>query len=134
MIFNRALKAAHFTVNDAWVMFRVNRTPIRTGEGECDCLALIDAHSGYLFTITLLRLPDPGFNKAQARSVLSELAAKANARAKPLFISDEWDLPNLQSEAARQEMDVQRVPDALLRPLIADARDSFAHRFSPRAH
>jgi predicted short-subunit dehydrogenase-like oxidoreductase (DUF2520 family) len=119
-----------FHVNEAWIAFKVNDTPIRTeSDGDYNCLALMDAASCFILTSTLVAANEVEASKMQARRVLKEGRAHKQELPKTLFIPSEQPAHNLALEAERQKVAVVRVPEDQLLVFIGEAREAFKEHF-----
>ena len=68
-----------FQVNEAWIVFQLNETPIHTAqEGSFNCLCLMDAASCFLLGSELIPSAQEEPSQAQARHMLT--AARARRR------------------------------------------------------
>jgi hypothetical protein len=57
------LHPSQFEVNEAWILFRLNRAPVQTElEGDFNCIALMDAASCFILSSELIAITavEPG--------------------------------------------------------------------------
>ena len=124
------LHPSQFQVNEAWIAFRLNDVPIRTGvDGDFNCIALMDAASCFLLTSTLVSIDSADQSKLEARRMLKEARAHKQEWPKTLFIPSEHPANSLALEAERQKVTVVRVPENQLLPFISDARKGLKEHF-----
>lgn len=119
-----------FTVNDAWIGFRLNDAPIVTErDGDFDCLALMDAASCYIIGMETYSARATGPSKVESRRLLQQGHGRAGTWPSKLFIT-EGQIPDaLCQEAARLNIEVVIVQDDELLVFIGEARDEFTKRF-----
>jgi hypothetical protein len=115
-----------FTVNEAWIAFKVNASPIRTErDGDFNLIALMDAASCFLLGSTLVPVEAAEPSKVAVRTLLKEAKAHKRQLPKTLFVPEDQFSRILPAEAARQGIAVVRVPEERLLVFIGDARASF---------
>ncbi|CAE6746058.1 MAG: hypothetical protein H8K06_06725 [Nitrospira sp.] len=119
-----------FTVNDAWIGFRLNDAPIVTErDGDFDCLALMDAASCYIVGMETYSARATGPSKVESRRLLQQGHGRAGTWPSKLFVA-EGQIPDaLCQEAARLNIEVVIVPEDDLLVFIGDACDGFKERF-----
>ena len=129
------LSPSHFKVDDAWVLFRLNKSPVRAGdEGAFDVVTLMDAASGCELWRELLPLGARESWDAQARRLL-ETAIRLNKKRFPkAILATKGVLADfIRSEAVRRGIRVKSVPLYELGEITAECRHAFARRLE-RAH
>ena len=68
------LHPQQFEVNEAWIAFRLNGTPVRTErDGDFNCIALMDAASCFLLGSQFIPVTAPEPTRAQFRSLFHDL-------------------------------------------------------------
>lgn len=119
-----------FTVNDAWIGFRLNDAALVTErDGDFDCLALMDAASCSIVGMEMYSARATGPSKAESRRLLQQGQGRAGTLPSKLFVA-EGQIPDaLCQEAARLTIDVVIVPEDELLVFIGDARGGFKERF-----
>jgi len=119
-----------FTVNDAWIAFRLNDAPIVTErDGDFDCLALMAAASCYMLGMELYPAGATGPSAPASRGLLQQGHDHAGAWPPKLFVVEGQVPGALCQEAARLNIEVVTVPEAELLVFIGDARDGFKEQF-----
>lgn len=115
-----------FYVNEAWIAFQLNDAPIRTGlDGNFNCIALMDAASCFILTLTLVLANDADPSKFEAKLLLKDAYAHAQVMPKTFYIPSDMPANSLALEAERQKITVVRVPEHQLLHLIGEAREGF---------
>lgn len=124
------LHPQHFEVNEAWIAFRLNGTPVRTErDGDFNCIALMDAASCFILSSQFVPVTAPEPTRAQFRALLKNAERHKQQLPGTLFIARE-DIADLMTrEATHQNIEVVRVPESELLVFIAEARQGFAERF-----
>jgi hypothetical protein len=115
-----------FQVNEAWIVFQLNETPIHTEqEGSFNCLCLMDAASCFLLVSELVPSAQEEPSQMQARHMLTAAWAKKEEFPKTLFMSTGRFPGAMKSEAERLGMAVVSAPEDQLRVFIGEARDGY---------
>ncbi len=124
------LHPKQFEVNEAWIAFRLNGTPVRTQrDGDFNCLALMDAASCFILGSEFIPVTAAEPTRAQFRRLLKNAQHHKNELPKTLFIAHE-DIADLMTrEATHQKIDVVRVAERELLIFIGEVRQGFAERF-----
>ncbi len=124
------LHPQQFEVNEAWIAFRLNSTPVRTErDGDFNCIALMDAASCFILGSQFISVTAPEPTRAQFRSLLESAQHHKHELPRTLLIARE-DIADLMThEATHQNIDVVRVPESELLVFIGEAREGFAQRF-----
>jgi len=124
------LHPKQFKVNEAWIAFRLNGTPVRTErDGDFNCIALMDAASCFILGSEFIPVAAVEPTRTQFRRLLENARRHKDQLPKTLFIARE-DIANLMTrEATHQNIDVVRVPESELLIFIGEARQGFAERF-----
>lgn len=126
----RMLHPNQFTVNDAWIAFRLNDAPIVTEQdGDVDCLALMDAASCYILGMDMYSALARGPSVQEARRLLQQGQGRAGTLPQKLLVVEGQVADALRQEAARLKIEVVTVPEGELLVFIGDARDGFKERF-----
>lgn len=124
------LHPKQFEVNEAWIAFRLNSTPVRTErDGDFNCIALMDAASCFILGSEFIPVTVAEPTRAQFRRLLKAAQRRKDQLPKTLFIA-RGDAANLMTrEATHQNIDVVRVPEGELLTFIGEARQGFSERF-----
>ena len=127
---HRMLHPKQFQVNEAWIAFRLNGTPVRTErDGDFNCIALMDAASCFILGSEVVPVAAAEPTRTQFRHLLKMAQRHKEQLPKTVFIARE-DIADLMSrEATHQHIDVVRVPESELLIFIGEARQGFAERF-----
>jgi hypothetical protein len=121
----------HFTVNEAWLVFRLNEAPISTdGEGDFNCIALMDAASCFILSIASISVGEFEPSTIAVRRLMNEGKAHKGQLPKKLFLPDGQFTRVFPAEARRLEIEVVRAPEDELVLFIGEARESFREHFS----
>jgi hypothetical protein len=129
------LDPKQFDVNEAWIAFRLNDTPIRTElDGDFNCLALMDAASCFILGSEFIPAGAPEPSKMEARRLLRQGQAHKQQLPRTLYIASEQPADALTEEATRQKISVTRVPENELLVFIGEARAGFRERFGGERH
>ncbi len=124
------LHPRQFEINEAWIAFRLNGSPVRTErDGDFNCVALMDAASCFILGSEFIPAASAEPTRAQFRSLLKNAQLHKQQLPKTLFIAREDIADQMAQEAARQNIAVVRVPESDLLVFIAEARQGFAERF-----
>ncbi|HEX5049126.1 MAG TPA: hypothetical protein VFX89_18585 [Gammaproteobacteria bacterium] len=124
------LEPKQFEVNEAWIAFRLNRTPVRTeGDGDFNCIALMDAASCFILSMELISVTAAEPTRAEFRRLLRAAKRHKQQLPKTLFVAREDTAVLMTREATEQNIDVVRVPEIDLIVYTAEAREAFAERF-----
>ena len=124
------LHPQQFKVNEAWIAFRLNGAPVRTElDGDFNCIALMDAASCFILGSEFVPASAPEPTSAQFRRLLKNAQSHKQQLPRTLFIA-RGDIADVMTrEAARQNIEVVRVPESELLVFIGEARQGFAERF-----
>jgi hypothetical protein len=119
-----------FSVNEAWVVFKLNDGPIHTEEdGDFDFIALMDAASCFILSSAPVPVKVAEPTKIEAKRLLKEGKSHKNELPKTLFIPTDQPAQFLALEAERQGIAVVRVPEDQLILFIGEAREGFREQF-----
>lgn len=68
-----------FSPNEAWILFRLNGTPISTEvDGDYHAMAIMDVASGMIFGMEMVPTTQPEISEIQTRMLLSTSADRAD--------------------------------------------------------
>lgn len=115
-----------FQVNDAWIVFQLNDTPIHTDQdGSFNCICVMDAASCYILNAELIPALEGEPSPKQAQNILSTAWAKKEQYPKTLFIPT-GAFPNaMKTESERLGITVITVPEDQLLLFIGEAREGY---------
>lgn len=115
-----------YTVNEAWIVFRLNDAPIRTEQdGNFDIVCLMDAASCYILGSEFITAGAAEVPAPVAESLMERGRAVADILPRKLMLSSELGAAQFASLAKRGGIDVERVPDKDLTAFLSEARQSF---------
>ncbi|MEZ5460200.1 hypothetical protein [Dokdonella sp.] len=127
------LEPTQFDVDEAWIVFRLNDAPIQTEQdGDLNCLALMDAASGFILGSELVAVRAVELSTIEARRLLKAGQSHRQQLPQTLLIPREQKADAVAAEATRQHIVVKRVPENELLVFIGEARQGFAERFGGR--
>jgi hypothetical protein len=125
-----ALHPNQFRVNEAWIAFKLNDSPISTkADGDFNLIALMDAASCFILCTTLVPASSAELEKTEAKRLLKEAQAHKQQLPEKLFIPRDLPANNFAAEAERQGIGVARVPESELLLFVGEAKDGFRKRF-----
>ena len=120
-----------FSQNEAWILFRLNDSPIRTEvDGDFNAMTIMEVASGILLGMEMVSIAYEEISELQARRLLSSSAGKAGGLPVSLFIASEEQADKATSAALTMRIDVKRVPARDLSDVTKEARDGFAKHVS----
>ena len=115
-----------FQVNEAWIVFKLNYTPIRTAQdGWFNCVCLMDAASCFLLGNVLAPVHESEPAQSEVRQLFKDAWQHKQEFPIRLFVPVGQFPTNVPEEAAAQGIDVVRVPEGQLMPFIREAKDGF---------
>lgn len=124
------LHPQQFGVNEAWIAFRLNSSPVHTElDGDFNCIALMDAASCFILGSQFIAIATPEPTSTQFRQLLQKARAHKQQLPKTLLIARGDAADVMTREAMRQNIEVVRVPENELLIFIGEAREGFAKRF-----
>jgi len=125
------LHPSQFQANEAWIVFRLNDVPIRTErDGDFHCLALMDAASTLILGMTLFPAGEDGPSDKDVRRLLRDGHARQREWPVTLFVPAGLSTNVPAPGTGQRGMDVVRVPEDQLLPVIGEARASYRERFN----
>jgi hypothetical protein len=127
------LHPKQFAVNEAWIAFRLNSSPIRTQkDGDFDCIALMDAASCFILGSELFPAGTVGPSEASqlpTGRLLMQAKRHKQQFPKTLFVPKGDVAEILLTEAGRQKIHAVSIPESQVLIFIGEARQEFAQRF-----
>jgi hypothetical protein len=120
-----------FTVNEAWIAFRLNDAPIQTNaDGAFNCLALMDSASCFILGTKFISAKETEPSQLEFRRLLKKGQSHKQQLPRTLFVAREQPSDSMAQEARRQGISVVQVPENELLLFIGEAREGFRERFS----
>ena len=119
-----------FTVNEAWIAFRLNDAPVQTDvDGAFNCLALMDAASCFILGLEFIAANENEPSQLEIRRLLKTGQSHKQQLPQTLFVAREQPSDSIGREATRQGISVVQVPESELLIFIGEAREGFRERF-----
>ena len=119
-----------FQVNEAWIMFKINDTPIPTDrDGDFNSFALMDAASCFILSSLTVSAKAGQPTELESKELLKKGWAHKQELPKILFVPTHQAADILQIEAESQGIIVARVPEDQLMIFIGEARTGFKDHF-----
>lgn len=120
------LEPNQFKTNEAWVAFQLNDAPICTGQdGNFNCVALMDAASGFILGTALVSTAEAEPSMFEARRLFKAGWAHNQQHPITLFIPKGQFQTTLPAEAARHGITVVPVHETELSAFTGEARQGF---------
>lgn len=127
---NTGLHPSQFQLHDAWIVFKLNDSPIRTElDGELDFIALMDAASCYIVGSEMVNVTAIELQKITAKRLLKKGQTQAKRLPNTLYIPHNLSAQILAAEADRLGITVVSIAEEKLMNFIGEARDGFNERF-----
>jgi hypothetical protein len=124
------LHPQQFEVNEAWIAFRLNSSPVRTElDGDFNCIALMDAASCFILGSQFIAMSELEPTSTQFCQLLKKARTHKQQLPKTLLIAREDAAYVMTREAIKQNIEVVRVPEDELLIFIGEARKGFAEEF-----
>ena len=119
-----------FTVNEAWIAFRLNDAPIQTeADGAFNCLAFMDAASCFILGSEFISASANEPTQLEVRRLLKKGQSHKQQLPQTIFVAREQPNDSIAREAKRQGIPVVQVPEGELLVFIGEAREGFRERF-----
>lgn len=124
------LHPKQFYVNEAWIVFYLNRTPVRTEQdGLLNCLTLMDAASCYILGSELIGADASEPTQLEFRRLLKQGEAHKQQLPKKLFVVEESSARSIAHVAKHEGIEVVYLSAVELSVFIKEAQDGFEERF-----
>ena len=124
------LHPTQFTVNEAWIVFRINDTPIGTdADGAFNCLALMDAASCFILGSEFIATDQNEPTELEVRRLLKQGENHKQQLPKSLLIACEQPRHSIVRVAKQQGIQVVEVLESELDVFVGEARDGFRAHF-----
>ena len=115
-----------FEVNETWVAFQLNETPIQAArDGLFNCVCLMDAASCFILGSAFVPVDESEPSRVEVQRLLRTAWDQKQEFPSRLFIPVAQFQTNLPEESERQGIEVVRLPEGQLQPFIREARQSF---------
>jgi hypothetical protein len=119
-----------FEINEAWVAFKLNTSPIFTKEdGEFNCFSLMDAASGFILSTSFISVLAALLPAEDASQLLEEAHAHKNEWPKLLLVQSAQAADTMIEKAERLGISVRVIPESQLDVFVSDAKEGFNERF-----
>lgn len=120
------LEPSQFEVNEAWVVFQLNDSPIRTEQdGNFNCVALMDAASGFILGMAFVSASDVEPSDFEARRLFKAGWVHKKQHPATLFTPKGQFQTTIPAEAARHGITVVSVQESELSAFTSEAREGF---------
>jgi hypothetical protein len=120
-----------FQVNEAWIAFKLNDTPVVTeADGDFNVLALMDAASCMILGTEFVRADSSEPSQLESKRLLKGGHSHKQQFPKKLFIPTNQTADLLSTEAKRNKIHVDHVPEDQLLVFIGEAREGFKQHVS----
>ena len=115
-----------FEVNEAWIAFQLNDTPIHTARDRAfNCVCLMDAASCFILGNAFVPVDQSEPSRVEVQWLLKTAWEHKQEFPSRLFIPVAQFQTNLPEESEREGIEVVRLPEGQLLPFIREARQSF---------
>lgn len=119
-----------FEVNEAWIAFQLNTTPVRTvQDGTFNCIALMDAASCFIFDMVMVAKGKLEPSDVEVRRLFKKGWETKREYPRTLFVPVGRFQNVLPSEAERQGITVVPVHETQLLVFIGEAQQGFKEHF-----
>ena len=120
------LEPSRFKDNEAWVAFQLNDEPIRTEhDGHFNCIALMDAASGFIFGTGLVSVAEQELSTFEARRLLKASLERSGCTPATIFIPERQLQAALPAEARRHGIAVVFLHETELLTFTEEAKQGF---------
>ena len=116
-----------FHVNEAWIAFQLNATPVTTDlDGDFNCVSLMDAASCFMLSSTLIPAIDKTEpSQLEARRLLKQAWAHHQTYPARLILPHGQFATHLTTAARKLGIEVVNMPEVDLLPIIGEAREGY---------
>ena len=120
-----------YSENEAWLLFQLNNTPVRTEmDGDFNAIAILDVASGMIFGMELVPIVESEISEFQSRKLLSSSESRAKSRPRLLFVPSERKTSIFSAVASKMGIVVEILPESEFEPLTKEAIDGFSAHMS----
>ena len=129
------LHPSQFQVNEAWIVFTLNESPIVTvRDGSYDCICLMDAASCYILANAMVRSSEREPSELEVRGLFKAAQAHNPRKPRRLFAPACQPQARIVAEAKRRGMEVISTNESDLLVFVGEARQGFKeHVMAPPA-
>lgn len=122
-----------YTVNEAWIVFRLNDAPIRTEQdGDFHVVCLMDAASCFVLGNEFFATGSTEVPAPVAEVLIETGRAAANVLPRKLLLSSALGAGQFENLAERSGIEVERVPDKELTAFLSEVRKGFRKQIAQR--
>ncbi len=122
-----------YTVNEAWIVFRLNDAPIRTEQdGDFHVVCLMDAASCFVLGNEFFATGTTEVPALVAEGLIKTGRAAANVLPRKLLLSSALGTEQFARQAERLGIEVERVPDKELTAFLSEVRKGFREQIARR--
>jgi hypothetical protein len=122
-----------YTVNEAWIVFRLNDAPIRTEQdGDFHVVCLMDAASCFVLGNEFFATGTTEVPALVAEGLIETGRAAANVLPRKLLLSSALGTEQFARQAERLGIEVERVPDKELTAFLSEVRKGFREQIARR--
>lgn len=115
-----------FEENEAWLVFQLNDAPICTEQdGNFNCIALMDAASGFIFDTTLVPVARAEPSAFEVRKLFNSCLQRSGGTPTTLLLPRGQFDTVFPSEARRRGIAAVHLPEAELSALTSEATQGF---------
>lgn len=120
------LEHDQFEEGEAWVVFQLNDAPVRTEQdGDFDCIALMDAASGFIFDAAFVSVGQAEPSVFEVRRLFNSCLERSGVTPATLLLPKGRFQTAFPSEAKRRGIDAVHVHETELSVLTSEATQSF---------
>ena len=115
-----------FFPNEAWVLFLLNDTPIRTElHGDFNCFSMMDAASAFILGTTLIPADQAELTVLDAKRLFKLGAEHKLPAPRTLFMPKGLAAQSVAQEAHRLGVEVSAISPEEMAPFVAEAKAGF---------
>ncbi len=120
------LEPNQFEEDEAWVVFQLNDAPVRTEQdGDFNCIALMDAASGFIFGTTFVSVAQAEPSVFEVRKLFSSCFERSGGTPATLLLPKGQFQTAFPSEAKRRGIIAVHVHETELLSLTSEATQGF---------
>lgn len=120
------LNPCDYSVNEAWIVFRLNDTPVETEQdGDFNVVCLMDAASCYILGNEFVPARVAEAPEFVAERLIETGRVRANVLPQKLLLSSGFGSAQFARVAKRSGIKSERVPDNKLTAFLSEARNGF---------
>ena len=119
-----------FAVNEAWIVVKVNDTPLFVKDDPYDMFVIMDAASAYVFGHALCKASEGSPQENDVKTIFKKGWDAKHQWPNRLILSDNSSAQMIFGKIAEENnINVAYIPLSDLTPLVKTLRDSFASSF-----